>query len=197
MRPSTGRRRSTISIPSTRPSGFLGLSRDEVVGKKCFELMHSSRTFFEKCPFRDMLRTRQRDSFELPLGDCWYQVTADPLFDEAEGIVGAIHVVRDVTTRRHADVALAEQSRALVVLNALALDLASLDREADLAAFLAGRLRELVGAQAVAFSEYESDARVLATRTIALPPGAVETLTAPLLRRLVGTRSPVSPQGLP
>ena len=82
---------------------LLGLSADEVIGKKCYELMHGSRTFFEKCPYQEMLRTGKRESFELPLGEHWYQVTADPLFGEAEEIVGAAHVVRDITARRRVE----------------------------------------------------------------------------------------------
>jgi len=171
---------------------LLGLGMGEVLGKKCYELMHGSRTFFEQCPYQEMLRTGMRESFELPLGDKWYQVTADPLFGEAEEIVGAAHVVRDITETKKAREALAEKSRWLMAINALALELASLTPDADLGAFLAGRLRELTGAVAVAFSEYDPEDSVLATRTIELPPGAVKTLTAPLLRRLQGARSPVS-----
>ncbi len=72
------------------------------------------------------------------------------------------------------------------------MDLASLPGDADLGKFLGVRLRELTGAVAVAFSEYDPDERVLATRTIAFQPGVVKTLTAPLAGRLTGTRSPVS-----
>jgi len=81
----------------------LGLRVDEVLGKKCYEVMHVSRTFFEQCPYQEMLRTGKRESLELPLGKRWYQVTADPLFGEAEEIVGAVHVVRDITVRRRAE----------------------------------------------------------------------------------------------
>ena len=154
--------------------------------------MHGSRTFFEKCPYQEMLRTGRRESFELPLGDSWYQVTADPLFDEAGEIVGAVHVVRDITDRRRTENALAERSRWLVAISDLAVDLAALEGEADLGRFLAARLRELTGAVAVAFSEYDPIGRMLATRAIEFQPGAVKTLTAPLARRLRGTRSPVS-----
>lgn len=76
---------------------LLGLETDRIVGMKCYELMHGTRTFFENCPYQEMLRTRRREGFELPLGDRWYQVTADPIFGAAEEIVGAVHVVRDVT----------------------------------------------------------------------------------------------------
>ena len=170
---------------------LLGLESAEVVGRKCYELMHGGRAFFDGCPYREMLRTGRRESLELPLGDSWYQVTADPMLGAKGEIVGAVHVVRDIADRRRAEDALAERSGLLAAIRDLAVDLASLPGDADLGRFLAERLRELTGAVAVAFSEYLPDDRVLATRTIALQPGAVKTLTAPLMRRLAGTRSPV------
>jgi PAS domain-containing protein len=39
-------------------SNLLGLGADEVVGKKCYELMHGSSTFFEKCPYQVSTGTR-------------------------------------------------------------------------------------------------------------------------------------------
>ena len=171
---------------------FLALEEHEIVGKKCFELMHSSRTFFKDCPYPEMLSTGMRESSELSVGDSWYEVTADPLVDTAGEIVGAVHIVRDTTARRRAEDALAEKSLWLAAINALSVDLASLPREADLGRFLAGRLRQLTAATAVAFSEYLPEERVLATRVIELGPGGIKRLTAPLIRRLEGTRSPVS-----
>jgi PAS domain S-box-containing protein len=171
---------------------FLGRGSEELAGKKCYELMHGSRTFFERCPYQEMLRTGRRESFELALGDHWYQVTADPFFGERGEIVGAVHIVRDITERRRTDAALAERSRWLVAISDLAVDLAALPGDVDLGRFLGARLRELTGAVAVAFSEYDPKDRVLATRAIEFQPGAVKTLTRPLARRLTGTRSPVS-----
>ena len=169
---------------------FLGHGKSELAGKKCYELMHGSRTFFEKCPYREMLRTGRRESFELTLGGNWYQITADPIDDEGV-IVGAVHIVRDITDRRRAEDALAKRSRWLVAIGDLAVDLASLPGDADLGRFLSARLRGLTGAVAVAFSEYDPDERVLATQTIEFQPGVIKTLTAPLVRLLEGTRSPV------
>ena len=169
----------------------LGLEGDQVEGRKCYELLHGRSTFVERCPLQEMSITGRRESVVLPLGEHWYQMTADPLRSAAGEVVGIVHVARDVSDRRRAENALAERSRWLAAMHALAVDLASLPGEADLGAFLGERLRELTGAIAVAFSEYLPDERVLATKTIAFQPGAVKTLTAPLVRRLTQTRSPI------
>jgi PAS domain S-box-containing protein len=172
--------------------GLLRLQDADIVGKKCYELMHDSARFFEGCPYREMLRTGERESLEIFLDEHWYQVTADPLRDEAGEIVGAVHIVRDTTDRRHAEDERAQRSRWLAAISDLAVDLAALPASADLGPFLGERLRELTDAAAVSFSEYEPKDRVLATRAIVFQPGAVKTLTAPLVKLLQGTRSPVS-----
>lgn len=99
------------------------------------------------------------------------------------------HWAANITDRRLTDEALRERSRWLVAINSLAVDLASLPGDADLGPFLAAKLRELTGAAAVAFSEYDPDARVLVTTAIEFQRGAVKTLTSPLARRLKRTRS--------
>ena len=61
-------------------SEFLGHRASELVGRKCYELgAGGSHTFFDKCPYREMLRTGGRESFELALDGSWYQVAADTI----------------------------------------------------------------------------------------------------------------------
>ena len=172
-------REGTVLRCNRSMTELLGLEMDQVVGRKCYDLMHHGRRFFERCPYVEMLRTGQRESFELPLGDNWYQVTADPLRLDGE-IVGAVHIVRDITDRRLTDETLAERSRWLAAINSLAVDLAALPGDADLGPFLAARLRELTGAAAVSFSEYVTDDKVLVTTSIEFQKGAVKTLSSPL-----------------
>ena len=97
-------RDGTIQRCNRSMQRLLALEPADVVGKKCHELMHGTHTFFKDCPYQEMLNTGRRESFELPLDASWYQVTADPLFGEAEEIVGAVHIIRDVSPRRRADV---------------------------------------------------------------------------------------------
>jgi PAS domain S-box-containing protein len=82
---------------------LLNLPEGQIVGRKCYELMHGSSTFFQDCPYQEMLRTRKREGFELTLDDKCYMVTADPIFGEAGEITGAVHIIRDITHRKRAE----------------------------------------------------------------------------------------------
>ena len=82
---------------------MLGLEPGDVAGRKCYELMHGERDFFENCPYVEMLRTGRRESLDLLLGDRWFHVTADPLRDLDGAVTGAVHIVRDVTESRLAN----------------------------------------------------------------------------------------------
>lgn len=111
---------------------LLAVQPSAVVGKKCYELMHGTGTFFERCPYREMLRTGRRECFELPQGDAWYEVTADPLFSDTGEITGAVHIVRDVTRRKQAEEALQESERRLGLVHDHVADLlCTLDVEQD------------------------------------------------------------------
>ena len=179
----------------SRPRGTTKL-----IGKKCYELMHGSHTFFEKCPCREILHTREaRELRAEPLNRHWCpghrRVRSSAV---AEEIVGAVHVVRDVTeahttrgggAREKCSVAGSHQRPRPRP--------GHLPRRSSLGAFLAGRLRELTGAVAVAFSEYDPEERVLATRAIEFQPGRRQDAHgAALRRRLRATRSPVERERL-
>jgi PAS domain S-box-containing protein len=185
----------TIVRCNRRMTAFLELEPDQAIGRKCYELMHGARMFFPDCPFAEMRETGARETLELPLGDRWYQVTADPVLEDGI-LIGAVHILRDVTDFRRAVDNTAERERRLQILNDLAVDLAARPQHADLSRFLAGRLLAMTEGVAVAFSEYDAEHSVLETRAIELRPGVVQKVSAPLVRRLERTRSPVSPEVL-
>ncbi len=172
--------------------GLVDRTADEIVGSRCHDLVHGSGSFIEGCPFQRMLRTGKRESFEMSLGDRWFEVTADPLLGDAEKIVGAVHIIRDISGRKEAERALAAETRSLSLMTGLALDLASLGAEEDIGAFIASRLMEATDAAAAAFSEYDPRERVLTTRNVTLRPGRAKRLVATLLTRLSDVKSPVS-----
>ncbi len=79
---------------------LLGKPADEIVGQTCWELMHGTSGPIEDCPMVRMRQSRRRETLELPLGDRWYNVTVDPIFNDSGEILGAVHLVSDITERK-------------------------------------------------------------------------------------------------
>ena len=73
---------------------------NEIVGHTCHKLMHSTAGFIEGCPFVRIGQTGCRETLELQVGDRWFRVTADPVLEDTGNIIGAIHIMSDITEHR-------------------------------------------------------------------------------------------------
>ncbi|UCE20200.1 MAG: diguanylate cyclase [Gemmatimonadota bacterium] len=94
---------------------FTGLPLPEIIGGNCCAMAHASEEPVSDCPVEKMLRTHQRESAEIqgPDGDRWLMVTVDPQTDEQGNLVGAVHIVSDITERKRAEKTLSEQKSLL------------------------------------------------------------------------------------
>jgi len=72
---------------------------DEVIGSTCYELIQCDGRTAGKCPVPRMMRTRRRESVLKQVSDRWFNVSVDPMIDESGQLVGAVHIIRDVTER--------------------------------------------------------------------------------------------------
>ena len=80
---------------------FLGIKREDVLGKTCYELVHGTDTPIGHCPIPAMLKSHGRAQTEVQLADGrWLSVTVDPLSDPEGRLTGAVHMVRDITALR-------------------------------------------------------------------------------------------------
>ncbi len=84
-------------------ASLLGKTVDEIVGKHCYEIVHNTTCPIEGCPYVRMEFSKQRETMILTIGDSWYEVTVDPLFDDNGGLKGAVHIISDITERKRAD----------------------------------------------------------------------------------------------
>ncbi len=101
--------RESRIIRCNKAGGSL-ISREvgEILGRHCWELVHGTSEPIPECPAVRMRETLRRESVEMPLGDRWYEVTVDPILDDAGTLTGAVHVVSDITERKRAELALRE-----------------------------------------------------------------------------------------
>ncbi len=92
---------------------FTGISPAEMVGPTCCKLAHGSEKPLPGCPFQKMLHTHHRESKELQSkdGDRWLMITVDPVMDEEGNLIGAVHIVRDITEWKQAEEALRESEK--------------------------------------------------------------------------------------
>ncbi len=84
---------------------FLNKSVEEIIGKKCFRLVHGSDKPPKECPVLIIKKTKKHEEAELYLSDkdMWIWVTATPIFDDDGRITLIAHVVRDITEHKRAE----------------------------------------------------------------------------------------------
>jgi len=69
----------------------------EIINHNCCELIHGAPEPITGCPLVRMRETHRRESLNMPAGVRWFNVTVDPLFDQNERIIGAVHIMSDIT----------------------------------------------------------------------------------------------------
>ena len=80
----------------------LGTPLEQMIGRKCCELLHGTEDPIEGCPFEKTQKTHKRETSEIhfPDKDKWFLITVDPFFDEEGNLTGAVHMARDITASK-------------------------------------------------------------------------------------------------
>lgn len=81
---------------------FLGRSYDDIIGQSCCELLHGSSEPVKKCPLQRMFETRRSETTDFQVDDKWFNIKVDPLIDDRGSLVGAVHILSDITEHRKA-----------------------------------------------------------------------------------------------
>jgi PAS domain S-box-containing protein len=79
-----------------------GMSKDELLGRKCYEIFHRSSEPPANCPMSKVLQSNQpvTETMELEAFDGLYLVSCTPVFDEEGRLGKIIHIAADITERR-------------------------------------------------------------------------------------------------
>ena len=89
---------------NTRMGEILGgMKHEDLAGKPCWAIIHKTTGPIPECPFVSAKKTLKRTRIEIPAGDLWFEVTADPVLDSSGTFTGAVHIMRDITERKHAE----------------------------------------------------------------------------------------------
>jgi PAS domain S-box-containing protein len=80
----------------------IGLSEEEIIGRKCYEIFHGMSEPWKECPHHVSV-TEQRpyvgEIFDPHLGGT-FVVSNSPIFDSTGHFVGTVHISRDITELR-------------------------------------------------------------------------------------------------
>ena len=84
---------------------MLGKTREEIVGKKCYQVFHDENAPIPGCPLEKSKETCRKEDAELfePSLNRWVAISTSPVLDEAGCLLKLVHVVRDITERRAAE----------------------------------------------------------------------------------------------
>jgi PAS domain S-box-containing protein len=84
---------------------ILNKSKEEIVGQKCFKLIHCKDAPIEGCPLTKCKLTKKSEyveTFEPVLGK-WIAVSTSPILDEQGNTQKIIHTIRDITEHKRAE----------------------------------------------------------------------------------------------
>ncbi len=85
---------------------FLKRPYNDIIGRSCCELLHNSSEPVNRCPLVRMYESRRSETKDFEIGDKWLNIKVDPLIDNEENLVGAVHIISDITEQRKASRAL-------------------------------------------------------------------------------------------
>lgn len=82
-----------------------GLLPKELIGRKCYDVMHGTSSPVNICPHMRMIQTGhcQAEQVEEKLLNGIFDLTVSPLYNSAGELTGCVHVARDITEHKRAE----------------------------------------------------------------------------------------------
>ncbi len=112
----------------------LGVAPEQCAGMKCYEAVHGAEQAPASCPHTRALADGREHAAELHEerlgGD--FLVTCTPVFDAAGNLTGSIHVARDISERKQAELRILRQNAVLDGINRIFREALSYETEEEL-----------------------------------------------------------------
>lgn len=99
----------------------LGLKLDQVLGRKCFEVLHHLEHPWPNCPFKKTLADSKLHTEEVddPGLGVPLLITTSPIFDERGELSGSVHIARDISQIKKYQKELEDKNKEFMKLDAL------------------------------------------------------------------------------
>jgi len=80
----------------------LKMKREDIVGRKCYELLHDKDKPLDNCPFEKTRKDKKPHAEEVddPHIGAPLLVTTSPIFDEDGEFIGSVHIAKDITEQK-------------------------------------------------------------------------------------------------
>jgi two-component system sensor histidine kinase UhpB len=92
---------------------LLDVPADQILGQKCCRLLHGVAEPIPDCPFTRLRESRRRETLTLSANGRTLQMTAEPLWDESGTLIGAVHLITDLSAQVREQADLLERIREL------------------------------------------------------------------------------------
>ena len=79
---------------------IIGKPLDQVIGRHCYEIIHTDESPIFDCPLQRTKISLQREFMEYQLNEKWFLITVDPIINDEGQLTGAVHSISDITERR-------------------------------------------------------------------------------------------------
>ena len=81
---------------------FFNQSIDEIIGKKCYEVLHGTKKTYTSCPCKQIQRLKKATTVEFfePHLEKRLEISASPIFDKNGEISGSVHIIKDITDKK-------------------------------------------------------------------------------------------------
>ena len=92
-------------------SKLLGKAPQEIIGKKCYEIMHGTQAPIKNCPLEMSKEDRGSHVEEVndPHVGVPMLVTTSPIFNKEKGLAGFVHIARDISFIKKSEEALEQK----------------------------------------------------------------------------------------
>ena len=99
----------TILRSNKSAAKFCNCRVDEIINKRCFEILHGTKEPILDCPVERAAKSGLREEMEFRLEDGrWLLITVDPVRNSHNAAQWFVHIVKDITRRKRAEESLRE-----------------------------------------------------------------------------------------